>query len=112
MSRSSSLFDSGKILELVENGLTAIFIRFEKVVECRLVRQYMKDKRRIEINKEEKRRRKANIELAKSQDIAMEHTQKSTLNLSSENHQQIADRISELDNNDHEASQDADMDRD
>jgi hypothetical protein len=111
MSKSSTLFDPGKILKLLEDGLTAISIKLENAVEGKLGHLYKKDKRRIAI-KQEKKRRKENIELAKSQDISLELAQKDKLSIPIEKHQQIVDRIQELDEVGSEESQETDIDRD
>lgn len=111
MSKDSTLFNAGKILEVLENGLSDLSIWLENAVERKISKQHTKDIRQIRIDKEEKKRRKANIELAKSQDFALENVTMDKLDLSSKNHQQIADRIAELDDIGHEESHDGDLDR-
>lgn len=111
MSKTRTFLDPGKILEFAENSLTAISLRIENAIEQRLIKQHMKDKRRFAQNKEKKQRRKANIELAKSQDFELEYKADIEKRAVVEKQQRAKERLQELESNAQDHSQDAELDR-
>lgn len=103
MSKGGTLFNPGKVLEVLENALTFFSIRLENYVERKLDRAHKRDVAKIALNKREKSRRKANIELAKSQDIRLEINAKDT--------ERMVDRTEELNDLSQDVSDTSDVDR-
>ena len=112
MSKSRTLFDPGKILEVAENGLTYLFVKFEDFVEHKLGGnpKYIFPSRKIDW--EEKRKRKESRELAKSQDSFREADTIGQPESLVEKQEQATERSQELDAFGREDSQEADLDRD
>ncbi len=94
MSKQTTLFNPGKILDWAEQGLTSFSLVVEKRTQKMLNRLYKKDLRRDAVKKSVSRRKKASKELTKIKDS------------------QVTERLQELDNLDQEVSQDNEIDKD
>ena len=98
MSNQSTLFNPGKILETLENGLTFLSLKIERTEEKKLGRYYKKDLKANAINKREALRQKQNKLQVKPKDISFKKNS------------QVLERIHELDSVEQDPFRDVELD--
>lgn len=111
MSKQGTLFNPGKLLEVLENGLTFLSVRLETAVEKKLRRYYRKDRKIVSIKKREAERKKQNKERAKLEDISLKKDNDRQAEISERLDSKMSERMQELDTTDQEPAHDAQMDR-